>query len=310
MSCGKSRTLYKNPMKFTKMHGIGNDYIYVNTFEQKAGDPHALARNMSIRRYGVGADGLIFIAPPDDIAADCRMAMYNADGSRAQMCGNGLRCVAKYAVDHGIAAGPEVRVLTDDGLKTCRIIATGPRGAELVENNMGVPRFERHTLPLVDGQDRTAVAIQLPIQVGGQTLRITAVSVGNPHAVLRVDDPDGGAAVLGDLMTIDLESWGPRFEHHPWFPERVNTEFIAIDSRTEILFRVWERGSGETLACGTGACATVVAAVLNGWCDPEVRVQLRGGALTVRWERPQIDDPGPVFLTGEATEVYTGDWPQ
>jgi len=287
-------------MRFTKMHGAGNDYIYVNCFEERLERPWELAVKLSNRHFGVGGDGLILICPPSSQDADCRMEMYNADGSRAEMCGNGIRCVAKYAYDHGIARKPDIRIDTDAGPKTVRVFTGTDGRVEQVEVNMGPPSLARETVPFHDGGDPRAPAINVPIQVLGRTFHVTAVSMGNPHAVIFLNDHPG----LPPLAEIPLSDWGPHFEKHPSFPRRTNAELITRRSASEIDFRVWERGSGETLACGTGACAAVVAGVLNGWLEREALVHLRGGDLRIRW-----DLNGPVYMTGPAVEVFTGEIP-
>lgn len=298
-------------MRFTKMQGAGNDYVYVDGFREQVRSPGDLARRISDRHFGVGSDGLIIIRRPTSPGADCRMEMYNADGSRAQMCGNGVRCVAKYAYDHGIRRDPTIRIETDAGLKTVRV-TTGPDGSvHEAEVDMGAPRLSRRSVPFADGGDPDAAAVDVPIDVGGRPFRVTAVSMGNPHAVVRVPDPPD-APPLGEWPLPEI---GPAFERHPWFPERVNAEFIAIRSPREVDLRVWERGSGETLACGTGACAAVVAGVLNGWCERDVLVHLLGGDLRIRWEGAQPDprtslvSGGTIRMTGPAVEVFTGEWP-
>ncbi len=285
-------------MRFTKMHGAGNDYVYVNGFEEKIERPAEWAVRVSDRHFGVGSDGLILICPPSHAGSHCRMEMYNADGSRAQMCGNGIRCVAKYAFDHGIARTREMRIDTDAGVKTVRI-ETGPDGkAVQVEVNMGPPTLERGSVPFVDGGNPGEIARNVTIEAVGKRFRLTAVSMGNPHAVILIDEHPG----LPPLAELPLLEWGPHFERHRFFPQRTNTEFISMRSRTEMDFRVWERGSGETLACGTGACAAVVAGVLNGWCERETVVSLRGGDLRIRWS-----EGGDVFMTGPAVEVFSGE---
>ncbi len=270
---------------FTKMHGIGNDYVYVDAFHHPVADPPALARLVSPRRTGIGADGLILIAP--SAVADCRMEMYNADGSNGGMCGNGIRCVAKYAYEHGLSRANPMRIETDAGVKTLDLRVRDGRVYE-VAVDMGAPILDGPRIP-ISAEGR---AIDLPLEVGGQTYRVTCVSMGNPHCVVFRDDIDG----------LDLERIGPSFEHHPFFPARVNTEFVRVDDRRSLTMRVWERGSGETAACGTGACAVLVAAVLNGHSERAATVHLRGGDLRIEWDR---DDR--VHMTGPASEVFRGE---
>lgn len=296
-------------MRFTKMHGAGNDYIYVDGFQYTIATPKELALRMCDRHFGVGGDGLILIQPPRDPSAHCRMEIYNADGSRAQMCGNGIRCVAKYLCDRRRVEGSEVCVETDAGLKKIQVFR-GPDGqVRSAEVEMGPPILERARIPFRDGGDPRQPAIGIPIVLRGETYRVTAVSMGNPHAVIRLPPPPEGPPIEG----WPVAAVGPALENHPWFPERTNVEFVFVRSRTEIDARVWERGSGETLACGTGACAAVVAAAINGWCDFDVVVHLRGGDLRIRWEDPQAErgilQGGKVFLSGPAVEVFTGEWP-
>jgi diaminopimelate epimerase len=254
-----------NVVRMTKMHGIGNDYVYVDCRERDVEDPPRLARAVARRHHGIGSDGLILVRPSD--GADCRMEMYNADGSRGEMCGNGIRCVAKYVHDRGLAANP-IRIDTDDGVKTLTLeldAAGRVRGATV---DMGVPVLDGPRIP------------------------VTCVSMGNPHCVVFVPD----------VATLDLPRLGPAFEHHPFFPKRVNTEFVALRSRSVLDFRVWERGSGETMACGTGACAALVAGVLTGRTDRRATIHLRGGDLAIEW---RADDH--VLMTGAAAEVFTAD---
>jgi diaminopimelate epimerase len=285
-------------MRFTKMHGAGNDYVYVDAFRERVEDPAAWAIRVSDRHFGVGGDGLILIRPPATPGAHCRMEMYNADGSRGAMCGNGIRCVAKYAFDHGIARERTMRIDTDAGVKTVRI-ETGPDGkAARVEVDMGPPILARGDVPFVDGGDPREPAIEVPLSALGREWRVTAVSMGNPHAVIRADAHPG----LPPLAELPLAEWGPRFERHEAFPLRTNTEFVVVRGPRELDFRVWERGSGETLACGTGACAAVVAGVLGGWCERDAVVHLRGGDLAIRWP-----EGGPVLMTGPAVEVFSGE---
>ena len=272
-------------LRFTKMHGIGNDYVYVDCFSQTVADPAGLARRVSPRRTGIGSDGLILICPSS--IADCRMEMYNADGSRGQMCGNGIRCVGKYAYEHGLARRESLRIETDAGVKLLRLHTD--RGAVVrVTVDMGEPILEGPRIP-VAAEGRV---VNVPLQVGTDTYRITCVSMGNPHCV--VFTPDVEALALAQL--------GPQFEHHPFFPQRVNTEFVSVLARDALRMRVWERGSGETAACGTGACAALVAAVLNGKTDRRAIVHLNGGDLDIEWNADNH-----VLMTGTAEEVFTGE---
>ena len=291
-------------MKFTKMHGIGNDYVYVNCFEENVKDPAETARFVSDRHFGIGSDGLILIRPSD--VADCEMDMYNLDGSRGAMCGNGIRCVAKYAYDHGIVHKDRITVATGAGIKTLDLTVQDGRVSR-VRVNMGSPVFAPARIPVdlsclaADAPEECRQAearqriVDLPYMVDGVQRRFTAVSMGNPHAVVFAGDP--GA--------LDLERIGPAFENHPCFPDRVNTEFIAKVDDHSIRMRVWERGSGETLACGTGACAAAVASILNGVVSPDgpVTVHLLGGDLVIEWDR----DEDTVYMTGPAEEVFSGE---
>jgi len=253
-------------------------------------------------RLDNGLERLILIAPPSDPANDCRMEMYNADGSRGGMCGNGIRCVARHVYERGIARSEELRIETDAGVKAVGLELDRDGSVRSVQVDMGPPRLLRRDVPLVDGEDPGSMAIDLPITVAGRDFRLTALSMGNPHAVVRVDAPHGPG--IETLERLPIDEWGPLFERHEWFPERTNTEFIIVRSRREIDMRVWERGSGETLACGTGACAALVAASLAGWCDREARVRLRGGELEIAWEGDGLE--GTVILRGPAEEVFEG----
>jgi diaminopimelate epimerase len=272
-------------VRMTKMHGIGNDYVYVDCRERDLPDPPHVARAVSRRHHSIGADGLILIRPSD--AADCRMEMYNADGSRGEMCGNGIRCVGKYVYDRGLARNP-MHIDTDDGVKTLTFAVDDAGRVVSATVDMGVPVLDGPRIP-VASEGRV---IDQPLEVGGASWRITCVSMGNPHCVVFVPEVD----------SLDLERIGPQFEHHLFFPKRVNTEFVAVRSRTVMDFRVWERGSGETMACGTGACAALVAAVLTGQTERRATMHLRGGDLDVEW---CADDH--VAMTGAAAEVFTAD---
>ncbi len=272
-------------LPFTKMHGISNDYIYVNAFTTSVPDPAALARKVSDRRTGIGGDGLILICPSD--SAHVRMEMYNADGSRGEMCGNGIRCVGKFVYDHGLTRANPLQVDTDAGLKTLFLEVKDDRVSR-VTVDMGEPILDAPRIPVA----ATGQVINFPLEIDGQSYRVTCVSMGNPHCVVFVDA----------VKPLELEKIGPRFEHHPFFPRRVNTEFIQVISPSELNMRVWERGSGETWACGTGACAAAVAAVLNNKGDRRVIVHLRGGDLEIEWRA----EDHHVYMTGPAEEVFEG----
>jgi diaminopimelate epimerase len=281
-------------LAFTKMHGCGNDYVYIVADRVRPADPGALARRLSDRRFGIGGDGLIMLCP--SATADVRMEMYNADGSRGEMCGNGIRCVARLHFEVSGARKNPLVVDTDCGPKTIALQLEGGRvvGATV---DMDAPILEGRDIPV----DRDGRAIDFPLEAGGREYRITAVSMGNPHCVVFVED-DG---VFG-LDVWEFARLGRQFEHHPFFPRRVNTEFILPISRDRLKMRVWERGSGETLACGTGACAAQVAAVLTGRTDRRATVELRGGNLEIEW-RERGPEAGHVFMTGEAVEVFKGE---
>lgn len=274
-------------LKFTKMEGLGNDYVYVQDFGAPMKNAPAISELVSDRHFGIGSDGLILIGDSDK--ADFRMRMFNADGSESEMCGNGIRCVGKYVYDHGLTRKTDVSIETLAGIRNLKFILAGDRVAS-VRVDMGPAILEPRKIPVdADGKD----FIDREIVVDGKPYRVTAVSMGNPHAVIRVDSVDG----------LDLEAIGPSFEHHKLFPNRVNTEFVQIISKKEVRMRVWERGSGETLACGTGACATVVACFLNGWTDRNVTIHLTGGDLQIEW-----DESGTVYMTGTATTVFEGEY--
>lgn len=277
-------------MKFTKLHGLGNDYVYVNCFEEELTgvDLPELARRVSDRHFGIGGDGLILILPSE--RADFRMRVFNNDGSEAKNCGNGLRCVSKYVYDRGLTNQITFTVETLGGIVT-PVVSLGEDGkVEQVTIDMGEPGFERASIPMTgipEEQAREEI-----IEVNGKAFTMTAVSMGNPHAILFMDE----------VRDEDVNTYGPQIEFHEWFPERTNVEFIQVLGRQEILFRVWERGSGVTLACGTGACAAVVAAVLSGKTDREVTVHLAGGDLFIEWR----ESDNRVYMTGPATEVFSG----
>ena len=273
-------------MKFTKMHGLGNDYVYVNCFEEKIDNPPAVARFVSDRHIGIGSDGLIMINPSK--TADFEMEMYNADGSRGEMCGNGIRCVAKYVYDYGLTDKTQISVETLGGLKYLDLTVEDGK-VSLVKVDMGKPKLEADLIPIISEREQV---IDEPIEVDGKEYHMTGVSMGNPHAVIYVDDVKG----------LDLEKIGPKFENHERFPKRINTEFVHCIDRQTVEMRVWERGSGETLACGTGACAVAVSSILNNLTDTQVTVKLLGGDLQIEWDR----EKDRVFMTGPATVVFDG----
>lgn len=275
-------------MKFTKMHGIGNDYVYVNCFEETVENPAAVARFVSDRHLGIGSDGLILIKP--SVQADCAMEMYNLDGSQGAMCGNGIRCVAKYVYDYGVVKKTDLSVETKAGIKYLHLTVENDKVSQ-VQVNMGVPILEAGRIPLISNNEKV---LDEPIEVEGREYRMTGVSMGNPHAVVFLEE---------DLRELDIEHIGPAFENHPRFPDRVNTEFVRVMDRSTVEMRVWERGSGETMACGTGACAVAVASILNGFTADEVTVKLLGGDLKIRWDR----DTDMVYMTGPAARVFDGE---
>ena len=276
-------------MKFTKMHGCGNDYVYVDAFCETVKDPSALARVIADRHFGVGGDGLILICPSE--TADARMRMFNADGSEGDMCGNGIRCVAKYVYDNKLTDKTSISVETLGGIKYLELNVENGR-VETVRVDMGAPILTPAKIP-VSGYDSKERIVAEPVLVAGEGYDITCVSMGNPHCIVYVDD----------VNAQNLDMIGPIFENYPIFPNRINTEFIQVLDKNTIAMRVWERGSGETLACGTGACASVVASVLNGFTDRNVRVRLLGGELDICWD--EKDDH--VYMTGPATTVFTGE---
>lgn len=273
-------------MKFTKMQGIGNDYIYINGFEEKIQNPAELSVRLSDRHFGIGGDGIILIEPSE--TADCRMDIYNADGSQAMMCGNGIRCVGKYVYERGIAKKETLTVDTMSGVKTLRLDVDGGKVVS-VTVDMGAPEFCPERIPVSLPGD---MVVARELELENETFRITCVSMGNPHCVLFVDD----------VQTLAVESIGPKLENHSIFPNRANIEFIHVLNENEVEMRVWERGSGETWACGTGACASVVACVLNGKTGREVLVHLKGGDLSIRWD----ENSGHIFMQGPAEFVFDG----
>ncbi len=274
-------------MRFVKMQGAGNDYVYVDCSEEEPENPNELARRISDRHFGVGADGLILVCP--STVADFKMRIFNADGSEAQMCGNGVRCFAKYVYDRGMTSKETMRIETLAGIVKPDLIVEDGRVTK-VRVNMGRPRLQRNEIPMVGGEGR---CINEPLEVGGETFRITAVSMGNPHVVIFVDD----------VETAAVAQLGPQIENHPAFPERTNVHFVQVLSPGQAIQRTWERGSGETLACGTGAAATLVAGCLNEKLRAEAVVRVAGGTLEVVWS-----DDDNVYLTGPAVTVFEGEW--
>lgn len=279
--------VYKMNIPFTKMHGSGNDYIYINCFENDIEQSEKLSKAISDRHFGVGGDGIVLICPSEN--ADAKMRMFNIDGSEGKMCGNAIRCVAKYVYDNNIAKKEILKIDTLSGIKTIKLqVKDNLMYAATVD--MGEAILTPSAIPiLIDAKEPL---INFPLQIEEETYNITTVSMGNPHCVLFYDD----------ITSLDLPLIGPQFEHHPLFPDSVNTEFIQIENRHTIHMRVWERGSGETLACGTGACAAVVASVLNGYCDQDtdITVKLLGGELIIRYT------DNSVFMTGPAEKVFEG----
>lgn len=274
-------------MKFTKMHGCGNDYVYVDCTNEMIENPSEVSKYVSDRHFGIGSDGLILICSSE--TADFRMAMYNADCSEGAMCGNGIRCVAKYVYDKGLTDKKNISIETKSGIKELELTVEDGK-VSLVKVNMGAPILKAKDIPVdVD----TEKCIDSDINVDGKDYKITCVSMGNPHAVTFIDE---------DVKTFPIEKIGPKFENHPMFPDRVNTEFVQVLNRHEVNMRVWERGSGETLACGTGTCATVVACVLNGLTDDEVTVHLLGGDLFIKYDR----ENDTVWMTGPAVIAFEG----
>ena len=300
-------------IKFTKMHGCGNDYVYINCFEQHIAEPEKLSEYVSDRHFGVGSDGLVLIMPSE--TCDFRMRMFNADGSEAQMCGNASRCVAKYCYDHKLTSKKEFTLETLAGVKILKVFTYGDLGEAVqgtaaadkvakVTVNMGQPILKPAEIPvaplcppkggMMDPDRCVSVDLGLPAVEGVDT-RCTAVSMGNPHAIYFVDS-------LDRVEQLPLEQFGPSYEHHEAFPARVNSEFVYVIDRNHARMRVWERGSGETWACGTGSCATLVACVLNGKTDRHITLDLNGGSLDLLWD----EETNCIFMTGPATEVFSG----
>ena len=277
-------------MKFTKMQGLGNDYVYVNCVEKKLENASQIAIAVSDRHYGIGSDGLILINSSE--VADFEMEMYNADGSRGEMCGNGIRCVGKYVYDYGLTDKTHVTIETLAGIKYLDLQVENGK-VKQVRVNMGSPLLKPEEIPIaLEGEN----VMDVPISINDTVYRMTGVGMGNPHTVVFLDD----------IEQMKIEEIGPKFENHSYFPNRVNTEFVKVIARTHVEMRVWERGSGETLACGTGACAVAVACILNGLTEEDVTVSLLGGDLQIQWERKE----NIVYMTGPAEVVFEGEWNQ
>jgi len=275
-------------MRFTKMHGCGNDYIYVNGFEESVEQEEkpGLVKRLSDRHFGIGGDGVIFINPSEE--ADFEMEMYNADGSRAEMCGNGIRCVGKYVYDKGLTDKTQISVVSFGKVKYLEMeIKDGM--VSTVRVNMGMPELSADKIPVISENEQV---IDEEIEVDGKKYKMTCVSMGNPHAVIFVEDVSG----------LALEKIGPMFERHERFPNRINTEFVQIKDRGHVKMRVWERGTGETLACGTGCCATAAACIVNGFTENRITVELSGGELMIEWDR----EKNLIFMTGPAETVFEG----
>jgi diaminopimelate epimerase len=293
-------------IKFTKMQGCGNDYVYIDGGKELIPDEKKseLARKLSDRHFGIGSDGLIFINPVDDPAVDFEMEMYNADGSRSEMCGNGIRCVAKYVYDHRLTNKKQLTIVSAGKNKYINLAVGADDKATSVKVDMGAPILKAAEVPVSVNTDCTSslpgipkdAVIDYPITAAGRDWHMTCVSMGNPHAVVFLPDDV-------DFDTFDLEHIGPQFENHEYFPNRTNTEFVKVDDRGNVHMRVWERGTGETLACGTGCCATTVACILNGHTDPTVNVHVLGGIVTCTWDG---NPESSVIMEGPATTVFEG----
>ncbi len=276
-------------MKFTKMHGCGNDYVYVNGFAEKipVEEKPELVKRLSDRHFGIGGDGVIFILPSE--VADFEMEMYNADGTRAEMCGNGIRCVAKYVYDKGLTDQTEISIVSAGMMKYLELTVEDEK-VSMVKVNMGAPELISSNIPVISDNE---MVVDEEILVQGKEYKMTCVSMGNPHAVVFMDD----------VAHLDIDRIGPHFENHERFPKRINTEYVKVIDDSHVEMRVYERGTGETLACGTGCCATVVACVLNGFTKEEVVVKVLGGEILIRWDR----EANLVYMTGPATTVFEGE---
>lgn len=274
-------------LKFTKMQGAGNDYIYINALTEHIDNPSQLAINLSNRNFGIGSDGLVLILPSE--TCDFRMQMFNSDGSEAEMCGNASRCVGKYVYDNGLISKKEITLETKAGIKYITLL-DGDKKARKITVDMGEPILEPSLIPVQIAEEPV---LNFPLDIDGKTWKISCVSMGNPHAVVFTTD----------IKNLDLPALGPKFEKHSIFPRKTNTEFIEVIDRNTLNMRVWERGAGETLACGTGACAAAVAAILNNHCDRKITIHLLGGSLDIEWNK----ENNHVYMTGEAVTVFEGE---
>ncbi len=277
-------------MRFTKMHGLGNDFVFVNCFEERVKDPGQLAKTISDRHFGIGSDGLILIEPPK--VADIKMRVFNADGSEAEMCGNGIRCAAKFAFDRSLSDANPMRIETLAGIKVIDLKVGDDGEVTSVSVDMGEAIFDPTRIPVNIPQKRI---VDHPIRAGKEAFKMTCLSMGNPHAVIYVDD----------VEAVTLEQVGPELEHSPLFPQRINVHFVQVRSAEEVTMRTWERGSGATLACGTGAAAVCAAGIATKRTGKHITAHLPGGDLVLQWG----EENEHVYLTGPATEVFTGDWP-
>lgn len=290
-------------MKFVKMEGCGNDYVYVNGFEEKVNNKEEVVRKLSERHFGIGSDGVIFINPSD--IADFEMEMWNADGTRAEMCGNGIRCVAKYVYDFGLTDKTEFTIESFKKIKYITVNLDGDK-VDTVRVDMGEPILESELVP-INSNEKTV--LDESIIVDDKEFFITGVSMGNPHAVTFIDDrfplvdANGNTGNLFDIEVMDIDSIGPKFEHHERFPKRINAEYVKVIDKNNVRMRVWERGTGETLCCGTGCCATAVACILNGLTDNSVNVHVTGGTVKIEWDR----ESNHIFMTGPARVTFTGE---
>ena len=278
-------------LRFTKMHALGNDYVYVGLFDQTVDDPAALSKTISDRHRGVGGDGLILIGPPRSTEAHVRMQMFNADGSRSEMCGNGIRCVAKLAYERGWAHQNPLLVETDVGVRVLELTIDEADKVSAARVDMDEPILDPHRIPVAQAGERV---VGLSVPVGGRVLSATCLSIGNPHAVFFTDA----------IARVPLDEWGPRIERHPLFPKRINVHFVQVLKKDRVKLVSWERGSGKTQSCGSGACAACVAGVLNGKTQRSVTIEQFGGVLKLEWD----ETTNHVFMTGPATELFTGEW--